>query len=59
MLASDIAGGTDFVGTINCASRGHIVGSGFILGAAFSNTPVTNQFHFDRSAIRVQAAASY
>ena len=58
LLASDLVNGFDFVGSIRCSARGEVFGSAFILGAGFSDTPVTNTYQWQQSRVHAQAVVS-
>ncbi len=59
VLASDVSAGVDFVGSLRCVSRGHLVGSAFIVGPGLTDATVHNAFHWGESRIRAQAVVSY
>ena len=59
VLASDVTAGIDFVGSLRCIARGHLVGSAFIVGPGLTDATVNNAFHWGESRIRAQAVVSY
>ncbi len=59
MLASDVAGGLDFVGSIRCHARGDVVGSAFIVGPGLTDATVHHSFTWNESRIRAQVVVSY
>ncbi len=59
VLASDITQGGNFVGSIRCKARGHVVGSAFILGAVFSAAQVNNATAWNESRISAPVVVAY
>ena len=59
VLASDVTAGVDFVGSLRCVARGHLVGSAFIVGPGLTDATVHNAHHWGESRIRAQAVVSY
>jgi len=58
LLASDVAAGGAFVGSLRCIARGHLVGSAFIIGPGLTGTTVHNALRDGQSRIRVQAVVA-
>lgn len=53
VFASDIAGGTDYLGKVSCGSRGQVVGSAYLLGPQFSDLQVINEHDRFGSVVHV------
>ena len=58
VLASDMSNGVDFVGQVQCAPRGRIVGSVVFIGPAVTDLPVHNG-KLGKSRIRFPLVAHY
>lgn len=59
VLASDITLGGNFVGSVRCKARGHVVGSAFIIGAAFSDAQVKNATAWEQSRISAPVVVAF
>lgn len=58
-LASDIVTARNFVGSVRCKTRGHVLGSAFILGSAFSSAQVKNTRSWDESRISAPVVVAF
>jgi len=56
IFASDVARQPDFVGKINCQSRGQMMGSVYLLGPVFNDLAVTNKRDRAGSTVQVPVA---
>jgi hypothetical protein len=58
VLASDMSNGVDFVGQVQCAPRGRVIGSVVFIGPAVTDLPVRNG-KLGKSRIRFPLVAHY
>ncbi|MFT4582383.1 MAG: hypothetical protein ACI915_001197 [Gammaproteobacteria bacterium] len=57
--ASDLADGTDFLGSAKCVTRPKVIPSSFVVGVGFSDAPASVVHGRNRSRIRFPVVASY
>ena len=59
ILASEVAGGRDFVGNVKCKSGGRVIGSAVLLAPGLTDLPVEQHQHEGNSHLRFPIIAAY
>ena len=59
VLASEIAGGRDFVGNVKCKSAGRVIGSAVLLAPGLTDLPVEQHQHAGNTHLRFPVIAAY
>lgn len=58
-LASEVAGGRDFVGNVKCKSGGRVIGSAVLLAPGLTDLPVEQHQHEGNTHLRFPVIAAY
>jgi hypothetical protein len=59
VLASEVAGGRDFVGNVKCKSGGRVIGSAVLLAPGLTDLPVEQHEHEGNTHLRFPVIAAY
>lgn len=59
VLASDLANGIDFIGSVRCSARGKVVPTAFIVGRGLTDTKAKARFDWAGTWMRFPAVVTY